>query len=116
MGLKTLDPPASFTYTIAAIDNYHDGSKWMSTFTFVQEDPGNLTLALQTPVFIQTEECTAGGVAVDPYGALTVASSVSNDVTVKLAADLNGTLYETAEDVALASAKVGDTVTLSAAA
>lgn len=114
MGLKTLDLPASFVYKIASIDTYHEGSKWMSTFTLEQQDPVSLSLALQTPVFIETEECTAGGVAVDPYGALTVASSVSNDVTVTLAAELNGALYQTASPVALGTAAVGDTITLAA--
>ena len=115
MALNTLDLPASFVYKIAGIDDYHEGSKWMTTFTLAQQDPVPLTLAYQTPVFIQTEECTAGGVAVDPYGALTVASSVSNDVTITIAAEVNGALYQTASPVALATAKVGDTITLVAA-
>lgn len=116
MGLTSPSLPSSFTYTISAIDNYHDGDKWMSTFSFVQSDQNPLAVSLQTPVWVQTEECTAGGVAVDPYGALTVASSVSNDVTITITAELNGTVYASGSAVALGTAKVGDTVTLSAAA
>ena len=116
MGLTSPSLPSSFTYKIGSKDNYIDGLTWMTTFTLVQDDQSPLAVSLQTPVFIQTEECTAGGVAIDPYGAITIASSVSNDVTITITAELNGTVYSTESPVALATAKPGDTITLVAAA
>ena len=93
MSLKTLELPASITFLVGSVDVYKEGDSSLGTVTLVQQDPEALSLAYQTPVFIQTEEATVNGVAVDPYGAFTMNSSVTSDPEIVITAKINDTVY-----------------------
>lgn len=112
MSINTIALPASISFAVGTVDTFHDGNKWGTVITLLQQDLDTLSLANQTIEFVQTEECTTGGVAVDKYGAFTVDSSCSNDLSITITGVINGTYYDTESAVALYSVAPGDVITL----
>lgn len=71
MSLNTITPLTEYVFKVASIDNLDLGdSKYAIAITFEYQNPDELSLAEQNYEFIQTEDLTAVGVAVQPYGAL----------------------------------------------
>jgi hypothetical protein len=96
--------PNSFTAEITAIE-HNDSSIIYTLLT----DSDNPTLANSNVTFLQSKELTEAGVAVHPYGAFIVpGAGVSSFTPV---ASVDGTTY-TGTAVTVASAVVGDTITL----
>lgn len=96
--------PNSFTAEITAIE-HNDSSIIYTLLT----DSDNPTLANSNVTFVQSKELTEAGVAVHPYGAFIVpGTGVSSFTPV---ASVDGTTY-TGTSVTVASAAVGDTITL----
>lgn len=103
----TTSLPATLTAEITAIEN-SDTSK---IYTFIV-DADNATVAPTEAQFVQTEECTKALVAVHPYGAFIVPGTGVD--TFKPVAILHGATYN-GTDVTVATATVGETVTLTKA-
>lgn len=70
MGLNTITPLTEYTFHVASMEQTAvDASHFAIVITLEYENPESLTLAEQSYEFVQTEELTALGVAVQPYGA-----------------------------------------------
>lgn len=101
----TIDKPSSITVAI----NGKDVSEVGTIFTLnVQDDTA--TLAPNSVIFVQSEDLTREGIAVQKYGAIVIPSTKSTS-TITLVADLEGTTYTGATTISADSA-VGDTVVL----
>lgn len=96
--------PATLTAEITGIKD-NEVSK---VYTFVV-DADNATVAPTYAQFVQTEDCVKAGIAVHPYGAFIVPATGVD--TFKPVAKLHGATY-TGTDVTVATATVGETVTL----
>lgn len=97
--------PASITVNVDAKDE----SDVATVFT-ISADFESAGLSPQNVNFVQTEELTKSGIAVQKYGGLIIpASQIATDIT--LVAEINGVSY-TATDVVNATTTVGSTVTL----
>lgn len=96
--------PATLTAEITGVED-NEVSK---VYTFVV-DADNATLAPTDVQFVQTEDCVRAGIAVHPYGAFIVPAT--GVATFKPVAKLHGATY-TGTDVTVATATVGETVTL----
>lgn len=97
--------PATFTLTV----DTKSTSDVATVLTFVVDDstPGHAVTNLE---FVQTEDLTELGVAVQKYGAIIIPSSASSeDLTVEVV--VNGVGYTATQAIA-ANNKVGDTLTL----
>lgn len=101
----TIDKPSTITVKITGKDISEVGT----IFTLnVQDDTA--TLASNTLNFVQTEELTTAGIAVQKYGAIVIPSTKSA-TEITLVADLDGTTYTGDTNITDSSA-VGDTVVL----
>lgn len=101
----TIAKPSTITVKITGKDTSEVGT----IFTLnVQSDTA--TLAPNTLNFVQTEDLTTAGIAVQKYGAVIIPSTKSAS-EITLVADLDGTTYTGATTITGASA-VGDTVVL----
>lgn len=96
--------PATLTAEITGIED-NEASK---IYTFVV-DSGNATIAPTDAQFVQTQACVTAGIAVHPYGAFIVPATGVD--TFKPVAKLHGATY-TGTDVTVATATVGETITL----
>lgn len=97
--------PATVTVHVDAKDE----SDVATVFT-ISADFKEASLKPQNVNFVQTEELTTAGIAVQKYGGLIIpASQVATDIT--LVAEINGTTY-TADTTINGSTAVGETVTL----
>lgn len=96
--------PATLTAKITGIED-NEASK---IYTFVV-DSGNATIAPTDAQFVQTQACVTAGIAVHPYGAFIVPATGVD--TFKPVAKLHGATY-TGTDVTVATATVGETITL----
>lgn len=96
--------PATLTAKIVGIED----NKASKVYTFIV-DSDNATISPTDAQFVQTEECVKATIAVHPYGAFIVpATGVGK---FKPVATLHGATY-TGTDVTVATATVGETVTL----
>lgn len=101
----TIAKPSTITVEITGKDTSEVGT----IFTLnVQSDTA--TLAPNTLNFVQTEDLTTAGIAVQKYGAVIIPSTKSAS-EITLVADLDGTTYTGATTITGTSA-VGDTVVL----
>lgn len=96
--------PATLTAEITGIED-NEASK---IYTFVV-DSGNATIAPTDAQFVQTQACVTAGIAVHPYGAFIVPATGVDKF--KPVAKLHGATY-TGTDVTVATATVGETITL----
>lgn len=97
--------PATLTAEIRAIE--HNDNCIIYTIVI---DADNASLQPGNAQFVQTQQLTTMGVAVHPYGAFIVPGT--GVTTIVPVASLNGTTY-TGTAVTIATAEVGDTITLS---
>lgn len=98
--------PASVTYVIADKSVSDEG-----TILTLEADPAAPAIVAGNARFVQTEDLTEAGIAVQPYGMITIpADQASTDI--ELVAVVDGTTYTATADISAAS-DVGDTVTLS---
>lgn len=98
--------PASVTYVIADKSVSDEG-----TVLTLEADPAAPAIVAGNARFVQTEDLTEAGIAVQPYGMITIpADQASTDI--ELVAVVDGTTYTATADISAAS-DVGDTVTLS---
>lgn len=101
----TIAKPSTITVEITGKDTSEVGT----IFTLnVQSDTA--TLAPNTLNFVQTEDLTTAGIAVQKYGAVIIPSTKS-DSEITLVADLDGTTY-TGDTTITGASAVGDTVVL----
>lgn len=101
----TIAPKASYTVELTGKDT----SDVATVYTLgVQDD--NATLVQGTYQFVQTEQSTADGIAILPYGAVMIPATASSK-TVTLTMTINGVEYDAATTINAASA-VGATVTM----
>lgn len=101
----TIDKPSTIPVEITGKDISEVGT----IFTLnVKNDTA--TLAPNTLNFVQSEDLTKAGIAVQKYGAIVIPSTQST-TPITLVADLDGTTYTGAESITGAS-DVGETVTL----
>lgn len=94
MALNTITPLTEYAFKVASIDRLvvKPGEipvpdKEAITVTFEYETPDTLTLAEQNYEFIQTEDLTEAGIAVQPYGAIlinTLAPTTLAELTLSL--------------------------------
>lgn len=98
--------PASVVYTVEAVEE----NDYAKVITLIPNDPD--TLGDRNMTFVQTQDLTELGVAVQPYGAIFVPSAVlyGGTTSVSVQAKLGTDTYSTTVD--LATVAVGDTVTL----
>ena len=114
MALTTIQVPDSFTFKVSSVDLTENAM----TIAFVQTDPSPLSLANQTPLWVQTEQATEDGVAVLPYGALMVNNTVSESATeYTIELKLGDVVYDDgglddSNVVTFATVKPGDTFTI----
>lgn len=71
----------------------------------------NTSLQPSNVTFVQTEQCTKDGIAVQKYGAL-LASTSNATKNVTLVATINGTTYTATTNIKLSTVAVGATITL----
>lgn len=101
----TIAPKASYTVEITGKDT----SDVATVYTLgVQDD--NASLVQGTYQFVQTEQSTADGIAILPYGAVMIPASASSK-TVTLSMVINGVEYDATTTINAATA-VGKTVTM----
>lgn len=101
----TITLPQSITVRVGMKDETDDAT----VFTLNAEIE-NANLAPQCVKFVQTEELTAAGIAVQPYGSIMIPNSqVATDIT--LVANINGTKYTAAKTITGATT-VGTAITL----
>lgn len=101
----TITLPASVTFTIT------NKSVSDTAITLTLElDESTAALKPSNVNFIQTEDLTADGIAVHPFGAVMIPAS-KDDTEITLVATINGTTY-TASAAITSANDVGDTVTL----
>lgn len=96
--------PSTLTAEIVGVED-NEASK---IYTFVV-DSDNPTIAPTDAQFVQTQACVTAGIAVHPYGAFIVPATGVD--TFKPVAKLHGATY-TGTDVTVATATVGETITL----
>lgn len=76
MALNTITPLTEYVFTVASIDNRiiepGDPPKAAIVITLEYAGTNPLSLAEQNYEFVQTEELTEAGIAVQPYGALII--------------------------------------------
>lgn len=96
--------PATLTAEIVGIED-NEASK---IYTFVVNSD-NPTIAPTDAQFVQTQACVTAGIAVHPYGAFIVPAT--GVATFKPVAKLHDATY-TGTDVTVATATVGETITL----
>lgn len=96
--------PATLTAKIVGIED----NKASKVYTFIV-DSDNATISPTDAQFVQTEECVKATIAVHPYGAFIVPATGVDKF--KPVATLHGATY-TGTDVTVATATVGETVTL----
>lgn len=104
----TVELPETLTAEIQSID--------MNEKSFIYTmviDSDNPSLSSTNANFVQTEECVKAFIAVHPYGAFIVPGTGVDTFTP--VAEINGTLYN-GTPVTIATATVGDTITLTKAA
>lgn len=101
----TITLPDSVTVEISAKSESDEAV----ALTLLVDDSAS-TLSQNSVNFVQTEELTAAGIAVHPYGALMVPASAAA-TAITLVATIDGTTY-TANATITSAANVGDTVVL----
>lgn len=117
MSLNTITPLTEYVFKVASIDEMVIGeSNSALSITLEYQNPDSLTLANQNYEFIQTEELTEAGVAVQPYGAIIMNSlaptQLSSANTAVLAIKTPGGILES--DTTLEELELGATVTFAA--
>ena len=100
----TITPPATFTVDIASISTSDE-----STVVTLAVDDTNPALANSEARFVQTSAATTNGIAVHRYGAIMFPAGKT---TLAVQMNVNGTIYNGATTLNLATAKVGDTITM----
>lgn len=100
-----IDKPETINIVITGKDMSEVGT----IFTLNVQDT-EATLAPNTVNFVQTEELTKAGIAVQKYGAIVIPST-QTETEINLVADLDGTTYTGATNITGASV-VGDTIVL----
>lgn len=101
----TITLPASVTFTIT------NKSVSDTAITLTLElDESTAALTPANVNFVQTEDLTADGIAVHPFGAVMIPAA-EDDTEITLVATINGTTY-TASTAITSANDVGDTVTL----
>lgn len=100
----TITPPATFTVDIASISTSDE-----STVVTLAVDDTNPALANSEARFVQTPGATTNGIAVHRYGAIMFPAGKT---TLAVRMNVNGTIYNGATTLNLATAKVGDTITM----
>ena len=98
--------PASVTYVIADKSVSDEG-----TVLTLEADPAAPAIVAGNARFVQTEDLTEAGIAVQPYGMITIPADQA-ETDIKLVAVVDGTTYTATADINAAS-DAGDTVTLS---
>lgn len=98
--------PASLTYTIDSVSTSEDG-----TVITLVADPAAPALTGGNVKFVQTQALTQAGIAVQPYGMITIPTAQAS-TNITLVATVDGTTY-TAGAAITAASDVGTTVTLS---
>lgn len=97
--------PASLTYRINSVSASEDGA----VITLVA-DPAAPALTGGNVQFVQTEALTQAGIAVQPYGMITIPTAQAA-TSITLIATVDGTMYGAAAAIT-ADSDVGTTVTL----
>ena len=97
--------PATVTYVIADKSVSDEG-----TVLTLEADPAAPAIVAGNARFVQTEDLTEAGIAVQPYGMITIPTSEAA-TDIELVAVVDGTTYTATADISAAS-DVGDTVTL----
>lgn len=97
--------PASLTYTIDSVSTSEDG-----TVITLVADPAAPALTGGNVKFVQTQALTQAGIAVQPYGMITIPTAQAS-TNITLVATVDGTTY-TAGAAITAASDVGTTVTL----
>ena len=96
--------PATFTVDIASISTSDE-----ATVVTLAVDDTDATLANTEARFVQTSAATTNGIAVHRYGAIMFPAGKT---TLAVQMNVNGTIYNGATTLNLATAKVGDTITM----
>lgn len=100
----TITLPATFTVDIASISTSDE-----STVVTLAVDDTNATLANTEARFVQTSAATTDGIAVHRYGAIMFPHGKT---TLAVQMNVNGTIYNGATTLNLATAEVGGTITM----
>lgn len=96
--------PNSFDVEVSAISTAETG-----TVVTLLVDSDNPTLASTEARFVQTQQATADGIAVHPYGAIMFPP---NKTTIALEMTVKGVKYTGAAQLDTATAQVSDTITM----
>ena len=96
--------PSTFTVNIASISTSDEG-----TAVTLMVDDSDPTLANTEARFVQTSAATTDGIAVHRYGAIVFPSGKT---TLAVQMTVNGTTYNGATTLNLATAEVGGTITM----
>lgn len=99
MSLNTITPLTEYKFNVASVEKTAiDASHDAFVITLEYQNPASLSLAEQSYEFVQTEDLTELGVAVQPYGAIiinTLAPTQGDWVDATLALKTPGGLLET---------------------
>lgn len=98
--------PASVTYVIADKSVSDEG-----TVLTLEADPAAPAIVAGNARFVQTEDLTGAGIAVQPYGMVTIPADQA-ETNITLVAVVDGTTYTATANISAAS-DAGATVTLS---
>lgn len=113
MALNTITPQTEYAFKVASVEQKAiDASHNAIVITLDYQNPATLSLAEQNYEFVQTEELTEAGVAVQPYGAIIMNNLAPTQIlagTATLKLKTPGGLLET-ESVINALLTVGATV------
>lgn len=99
--------PATFDVEVDAISTAETG-----TVVTLLVDSDNPTLASTEARFVQTQQATADGIAVHPYGAIMFPP---NKTTIALEMTVKGVKYTGAAQLDTATAQISDTITMNKA-
>lgn len=89
----SISNPDSITYVVASIEQ----SSAAKIITFIPQNSD--TLGDRNMLFIQTEDLTEAGIAVQPYGAMFIPNGVSSDTDIALEGKLNEDTYVSALNI-----------------
>lgn len=103
MALNTITPLTEYTFMVASVEQTTVANdKFAFAITLEYKNPASLSLAEQSYEFVQTEDLTEKGVAVQPYGAILLnelAPTQAGYGSVTLALKTPGGLLETESDI-----------------
>ena len=117
MSLNTITPLTEYVFKVASVEQTAvDASHNAIVITLEYQNPDTLTLAEQSYEFVQTEDLTEAGIAVQPYGAIIMnelAPTQEGYGSAVLALNTPGGLLETESDIE-DLLTIGETVTFAA--